>query len=410
MGHRKSGSSVILDTGDPAAPRDGHARERDSESREGAESENVDSRQLESQIAALAARQAEIENQLRQLSERESRLSAAEDALAESRSKFEAEQQSSAACTPEAASDEREADADADPADQDEPSEPDTEVTDVLRRLQAAGIWRDSGAGERPAELTAETITTIRTTEVRLSTSTRELNDEADDSAGGEAAAQLPRDDVEIIRREETRSDSTTLSTTAGRDGDEDDLQESIDRYMERLLERSRTAPANTAPTPKSPQPVQNETHEPSVPRWSAPVAPSATTTLDLEPAPQRKPLKPARTPERPCDLAAMRELANASAKAHLAQHARDERRNMLQTKVSVLVVSLVSAVFLLSISPSGSTPWCGGIVSLLVAGFWGLQIAVITGKLTIDAQGGLLVTRTREKSSKLAQRLRRAK
>ena len=408
MGRLKSGSSVILDTGGPAAPRESHARDADRESREGVESQSADSRQLEAQIAALAARQAEIENQLRQLSERESRLASAEDALAQSRLKFEAEQQSTAAQPPEASRDEIEADADA--AANDEPSDPDTDATEALRRLQAVGIWRDSGAGDRPAEVTAETSTTLRATEVRLSTSTREPADEADDSAGGDAASQAPGNDVEIIRREETRSDSTTLSSTAARDGDEDDLQESIDRYMERLLERSRTAPANTAPTPKSPQPVQNETHEPSVPRWLAPVAPSATTTLDLEPAPQRKPLKPARTPERPCDLAAMRELANASAKAHLAQYARDERRSLLQTKVSVLVVSLVSAIFLLAISPRGSTPWYGGIVALLVAGFWGIQIAVITGKLTIDAQGGLLITQAREKSSRLAQRLRRAK
>ena len=404
MGRRKSGSSVILDTGGPAVPRECHARERDSEAGEGADSQAAASRQLEAQIAALAARQAEIENQLRQLSERESRLSAAENALAQSRSKFEAEQQSSAAGTSDTARDEIEADAD--PADNDGPRDRDIDANDALRRLQAAGILRDSV--DRPTEVTAETITTVRTTEVRHCTSTRESEDEADDSAVGETTASAPRN--EIVRREETRSDSVKLSSTAGRDGDEDDLQESIDRYMERLLNRS--ASKTTTPAPKSPQPVQNETHEPSVPRWSAPTAPSATTTLDLEPAPQRKALKPARTiaPERPCDLAAMRELANASAKAHLAQYARDERRSMLQTKLSVLIVSLVSAVFLLWISPRGSTPWCGGIVSLLVAGFWGLQIAVITGKLTIDAQGGLLITRAREKSSKLAQRLRRAK
>ncbi len=404
MGRRKSGSSVILDTGGPAAPRECHARDRDSESGEGADSQEAASRQLEAQIAALAARQAEIENQLRQLAERESRLSEAEVALAQSRSKFEAEQQLSGAPTPDLAADELEGDAD--PADDEASHETDVDATDVLRRLQAAGILRDPV--DRPTEVTAETITTVRTTEVRHCTSTRESEDEADDLPSGETAASAPRN--EIVRREETRSDSVKLSSTAGRDGDEDDLQESIDRYMERLLNRS--ASKATTPAPKPPQPVQNETHEPSVPRWSAPAAPSATTTLDLEPAPQRKPLKPARTiaPESQCDLAAMRELANASAKAHLAQHARDERRSMLQTKLSVLVVSLVSAIFLLAISPRGSTPWCGGIVSLLVAGFWGLQIAVITGKLTIDAQGGLLVTRAREKSSKLAQRLRRAK
>ena len=406
MGRRKSGSSVILDTGGPAAPRECHARDRGSESNEDVNTPSTASRQLEAQIAALAARQAEIESQLRQLAERESRLSVAEDALAQSRSKFEAEQQLSRAPTPELAHDEFDAEVDADPTDDEALHEADVDATDVLRRLQAAGILRDPV--DRPTEVTAETITTVRTTEVRHCTSTRESEDEADDSAVGETTASAPRN--EIVRREETRSDSVKLSSTAGRDGDEDDLQESIDRYMERLLNRS--ASKTTTPAPKSPQPVQNETHEPSVPRWSAPTAPSATTTLDLEPAPQRKALKPARTiaPESQCDLAAMRELANASAKAHLAQYARDERRSMLQTKLSVLIVSLVSAVFLLWISPRGSTPWCGGIVSLLVAGFWGLQIAVITGKLTIDAQGGLLITRAREKSSKLAQRLRRAK
>jgi hypothetical protein len=394
---------VILETGGPAAPRDCDTREHDHEG-EGADSQLSASRQLEAQIAALAARQAEIENQLRQLAERESRLAAAENALAESRSKFVTEQQPDAAQVLEPSHDELAAAAE--PTARDDSPDTEIDATDVLRRLQAAGILRDPV--DRAAEATAETVTTVRTTEVHLTTSTRELDDDADNAAEEDAASQAPRNDVEIIRREETRSDSTTLSKTAARDGDEDDLQESIDRYMERLLNRSASKTA--APSPKPPQPVQNETHEPSVPRWSAPAASSATTTLDLEPVPQRKPLKPARTPERPCDLAAMRELANASAKAHLAQHARDERRSMLQTKLSVLVVSLVSAVFLLAISPRGSTPWCGGIVSLLVAGFWGLQIAVITGKLTIDAQGGLLITRAREKSSKLAQRLRRAK
>lgn len=402
MGRRKSGSSVILETGGPATPRDRDTREDDHDVT-GADSLGSASHQIEAQIAALAARQAEIENQLRQLAERESRLAAAEDALAESRSKFVAEQQSDAAQVIEPSHDEL--DAAAEPTANDEALDSEIDATDVFRRLQAAGILRDPV--DRPAEVTAETITTVRTTEVRLTT-TREHNDQVDDAVEEDAASQSPRNDVEIIRREETRSDSTTLSKTAARDGDEDDLQESIDRYMERLLERSRTTSASTAPAPKSPPPVQKETHEPSVPRWSPPSASSATTTLDLEPVSQRKSLKPARTPERPCDLAAMRELANESAKAHLAQHARDERRSMLQTKLSVLAVSLVSAIFLLAISPRGSTPWCGGIVALLVAGFWGLQIAVITGKLTIDAQGGLLITRAREKSSKLAQRLRR--
>jgi hypothetical protein len=400
---------VILESDDPASPRDLDDPDRDSESSETVLSEPTESRQLQAQIAALAARQAEIEHQLRQLALRESRLTAAEEEFALSRSRFEAEQQPSAA-QPSAPSPNDDTAATSQ-APSNEPDEPELDATDVLRRLQAAGIWRETGTSERSAEVTAESITTVRTTEVRLSTSNRDPDDDVDDSAAGDAAAaQLSRDDVEIVRREETRSETTSLSTTAGRDGEEEDLQESIDRYMERLLERSRTAPAKAAPAPKPAQPAGHETHEPSVPRWSAPVASSATTTLELEPIPQRKPLKPARTPERPCDLAAMRELANASAKAHLALHARDERRSMLQTKVSVFLVSLVSAVFLLWISPRGSTPWCGGIVSLLIAGFWGLQIAVITGKLTIDAQGGLLVTRAREKSSKLAQRLRRAK
>ncbi|MGD9644219.1 MAG: hypothetical protein AB7U73_00815 [Pirellulales bacterium] len=363
--------------------------------------------QLQAQIAALAERQAELELQLRELAERELRVAAAEDALAESRYRFEAEQASAArrsADGPDAC------DAPTSIARPEDAGEVDLEATQVLRRLQAAGIWRDSDrnetTGETTADKTREAATSAEVKGPPGFTATRALETERFESAettGAESdRPQAGYDENPVV--------STAPSPAAPRAGeDEDDLQESIERYMERLLGRSRTVPNQATATAKVMPPVEARTHEPSVPRWTPPDANSTQPTDDATDDPPRKALKPARTaaPERQCDLQAMRELANASARAHLAQHTRDERRAMLQTKLSVLIVSLVSAIFLLTISPRGSTPWCGGIVSLLVAGFWGIQIAVITGKLTIDAQGGLLITQARETSSRLAQRLR---
>ncbi|MBX9791283.1 MAG: hypothetical protein K2Y37_20375 [Pirellulales bacterium] len=399
---------MTLDGGGRAASRVDDASEpsridRATEPSDQLEPASDPARQLEAQIAALTARQAEIEQQLLQLADRESRVAAAEQEVAESRARLAAEPHLSSALSH--AANEPCCDEPAASAADNMPVE--LETTLVLRRLQAAGILRDESDVAAHAADTTETGTTAHAGEVRLATSA--LLPEVDEIANDATDDPAPRrDDVETVASDMTRSE-TSATTTASRVEEDDDLQESIDRYMERLLNRSRADSTKTAPAPKPQQPVQNQTHEPSIPRWTPPAEPTVQAPAESTAEPPRKPLKPARNPapERSCDLAAMRELANASARAHLAQYARDERRSMLQTKVAVLVVSLVSAIFLLAISPRGSTPWCGGIVALLVAGFWGIQIAVITGKLTIDAQGGLLITQAREKGGRFVQRWR---
>jgi hypothetical protein len=88
-----------------------------------------------------------------------------------------------------------------------------------------------------------------------------------------------------------------------------------------------------------------------------------------------------------------MRELANLSARNALDQHGRIELRRAIRGKLAVTLVSMVVGSLLV-----GLWTWCGvgevayyaGLVSYLIAVLWGVQYAVLTGRLIVSRSGHL--------------------
>ncbi len=174
--------------------------------------------------------------------------------------------------------------------------------------------------------------------------------------------------------------------------------EESIDNYMAQLMQRLGVK----APPPDDEKPKTVEKTAPFNPFQRE--ASSATPPLQ-EPRSEtnrqrREPvdLSPrAVAPEKSVDLSALRDLANLSAEHALGRHDFKKLIVATRSKSIVTVVALAAA---------GGLFWhwyahhAGNIVayaaglSLLAALYWGLQYAVLTGRLIINRAGGITLRR----------------
>jgi len=171
--------------------------------------------------------------------------------------------------------------------------------------------------------------------------------------------------------------------------------EESIDDYMSKLLARVRAAASDPALKP----PPSEGAHGPAG-ATEGPEAPSrqegSTTPADhsgvfsdgrrrVGPVPMS-----ARTvvPERLADLSAMRELANLSAEAAISRHTRRILVSRSAGKLIVAIIALTCSGWLLG-------TWCfgngnrvalwGGSLGLVAALLWGIQYALVTGRILVN-------------------------
>ncbi|MCL4191593.1 MAG: hypothetical protein KJZ87_07590 [Thermoguttaceae bacterium] len=97
--------------------------------------------------------------------------------------------------------------------------------------------------------------------------------------------------------------------------------------------------------------------------------------------------------PETLADLRAMRELANLSAQSALNRHTRQTLKRTIRSKLMVALVAVVACGCLGWIwhayGRHGATLAAAGL-SLLVACYWTVQYAVLTGRLSITRTGHL--------------------
>jgi hypothetical protein len=170
--------------------------------------------------------------------------------------------------------------------------------------------------------------------------------------------------------------------------------EESIDDYMTRLLERVRSTTGG-AEVPDS---------RPQAPRPQRPAVPTAPaeTPLELASVPQpatprpRKPVEMtprAKAPEKMAGLSAMRELANLSAQNALDQHTRKQLARARRGKLLIVISGLAAAALLMwmwSTYGLGAVTYFAAMVGIVVALFWGLQYAILTGHLIISRSGRL--------------------
>ena len=170
-----------------------------------------------------------------------------------------------------------------------------------------------------------------------------------------------------------------------------EDAEESIDDYMARLLARVRGEAPSTA---SRHEPAAAESEPPSAARPPASAPISAVTEPNSTAVGTGAPVFPRVAPETLADLRAMRELANLSAQSALNRHTRQTLKRTIRSKLMVALVAVVACGCLGWIwhayGRHGATLAAATGLSLLVACYWTVQYAVLTGRLSITRTGHL--------------------
>ena len=232
----------------------------------------------------------------------------------------------------------------------------------------------------------------------RLGKSDLLLDDEdesdEDDNDHSTPAAGRSREDVSPV--EPRRFPADGAKTHGEQEDGEDDV--SVDEYMSQLMRRvrgttpPRAAPRHVAPerteTPRQTVAAKESRAEPQTPREPVKMTPRA-------PAPERT------------GFAAMRELANVSARAAVDQHARRQMLSISRSKLVVAVMaSLASAILFwlwTTYLPIGATVLAAA-TSFAIAILWGLQYAVVTGRLLIGQNGRISLPRVNKRPDQAAE------
>jgi hypothetical protein len=169
---------------------------------------------------------------------------------------------------------------------------------------------------------------------------------------------------------------------------------ESIDDYMARLLERVRQTagpggkPTGQDPSPGAPAPSPADSQAPPQPTDSpSPASEPTDSPTGGRPA-QSSGLSPrAAAPERSVDLSAMRDLANLSAQAAIDHYSRRVLFSRSAGKLMVAVVALAASTALLWIwwaKSSSLLPLHAGVASLAIALLYGGHYLVLGARLLL--------------------------
>jgi hypothetical protein len=172
--------------------------------------------------------------------------------------------------------------------------------------------------------------------------------------------------------------------------------EESIDDYMSRLMQRIRATEEETLSQPstaKRSEPareVRGISETVSAAKSPTPQQESSSPTTSAMPY-ENDPVMPRKAPENRIDLSALRELANQSANSAINFHARGLLVTKMYSKLMFAVMALIAGGCLLWKwqQPSGRDAWFyWAIASFLVAIFWGVQYALLTGRLMVTKSG----------------------
>ena len=264
------------------------------------------------------------------------------------------------------------------PAEDDESAEQDTssELASILERMGRTDLLRD--------------------------------DDDSDDGDSGDDGqpSPFPAGEAAAPNRADATGGAPADSSSAG-SSDADD--ESVDEYMADLLRRVRgesegaSQPADAATQSKR-EKVKRPVPYESVVADEQSI--DATASERSEPSKRsRASLAPrARAPEDMAGLTAMRELANSTARTAVDRHARQVLEQAQKSKLLVAFVgaAMGAALFWMWSGKDGQPlTYYAALVSLLIAGLWLVQYAILTGRLIVSKSGHLDVQRGAEQPSK---------
>lgn len=188
-----------------------------------------------------------------------------------------------------------------------------------------------------------------------------------------------------LLKQEEPASEAATPSSPVGvsyevpiesppvesprsSGGDDDD---SIESYMNRLLQRVRgetsSSKAAVAPMP-APRSVTLEDLPDEVS-----VAPEQAPQTPARPVSNLDDIKAAPAPERSHNMAALRDLANQSARGAIQTSNRRQHRESAKSKLTVSLFGIICGIVVMKLSPSYTSPeFIGGLVPLFAGLVWG--------------------------------------
>jgi hypothetical protein len=202
------------------------------------------------------------------------------------------------------------------------------------------------------------------------------------DMEGDESEASEPGSGISSPAESAVQRPSNATRAAAKKESEE----ESVDEYMVRLMKRIRSAEDEVETKPAVSSRASRESARAGEP--AALPKPQAAQQRDLAELPPR-----AAAPEKKIDLSALRELANLSADAAINKHSR---RVLVQTMVSKLVVAVVAMLagggllWMWKLAGAEQLTFYSGLLALLIAIYWGVQYALLTGRLIISKSGSI--------------------
>ncbi|MCR4413559.1 MAG: hypothetical protein NUV77_14150, partial [Thermoguttaceae bacterium] len=334
---------------------------------------------LRSQQDQIQSRQEEIEARLAELEARDEAMRSREERLDRRWAELEARD-----ATPRAEPEPVPSVPVSDPADSSLPSDPTGQApSSAPQTLLTEQPVSCAAPPERTAPVTTDAI--FRRLGIRLPVD----EDPMPVSAPALALASAPA----------ARPDSPQPTQTPPAEPSED---ESLDSYMERLLARVREASGRATSGESSdspPPPPQQATQTTQTIRSDGSRDANLEGSATSREAPKLKRagrfvLFPKTiAPEKGSHLAAMRELANLSARNALDQHGRIQIRRAIRGKLAVTLGSAAVGSLLVAVwtwRGAGEVAYYAGLVSYLIAVLWGLQYAVLTGRLIVSRSGHL--------------------
>ncbi|MGD9633437.1 MAG: hypothetical protein AB7I57_21990 [Pirellulales bacterium] len=232
----------------------------------------------------------------------------------------------------------------------------DRDVKEALEHLRGVSIWR-----EEPAEDAHEAAGDDSNTAVRAA-------DKHENSAPvsflDRYAHMFPEDDTPLPPK---RTEDSTVSLKEAVPPPEVHAdEESVEQYMAKLLVRMRGGPTGSSTaSADADQPAEQPVAQ--VARPAAEETPAEPLFTNLEE------LKSKSAPEQPSDMAAMRALANQSARHALSLHAARKLRRTAITRVIVTALGAsVSVYLLLNSSTWRSLAFAAGCAAGFAALYWG--------------------------------------
>ena len=221
------------------------------------------------------------------------------------------------------------------------------------------------------------------------------LKDDADESPSGVSLEASGSTIAErTIEPPEDAPDHVTAPSSASTAHSAESEEESIDEYMARLLNRVRGI-SSEQPAASKPAAIKPAVGKPAAVKPAAAPVPATEVQLANEPDQAESaagtpplldepvingPLVARSTPpEMAVNMAAMRELANTTARRAISHHAQGRWGKLAMGKTVSAIVVLGFGVWLIWQSLSGSLAFrYSGVAAVIVAGYWLAQAAVL--------------------------------